>query len=147
MKKVSILRTETDEFGTFGKLKTGTFECYTLERPMTGEFPCIPAGTYTVEWRSAVERPTKGPCYEIVGVKDRTAILIHSANWFQQLLGCIAPGRSIQVVGGFMSGKAINQKGVTSSKDAVAGLETDLSKEPFELTVSWTDGVGTKEAA
>lgn len=137
MRQVKLLRTETDDTGTFGKISTGTFECYSLERPAAGEHPCIPAGTYAVKWASKDARPQRGPCYEITKVKNRDAILIHSANWASELLGCVAPGRSIDDVA-HKDGTKV--KGVTSSKDALAGFEADLGKEPFEITISWAPG-------
>lgn len=136
MRKVTINRTETDlQTGTYGNLSTDSgFECYTLERPNEGDHPCIPAGIYQVEMRP---HPIHGNCYEILDVPGRTAILIHSANIYQQLLGCVAPGRSIQTMDIFWEDKQISQKGVSSSKDALAGLVADLNGEAFQLTIGW----------
>lgn len=139
MRKVTVERFESDDAGVFGNLKTASgFACYTLERPVKGDHPCIPAGTYSVERKSKAEHPQRGPCYEIMKVKDRTDILIHSANWSSELLGCLSLGRSICDVAHKDGTKS---KGVTSSRDAVAAFEADLEREPFELTISWAEGV------
>ena len=142
MIKVAIVRQSTGPTGTFGILRGPMFECYTLERPATGDHPCIPAGTYKVVWTSKDDNPTHGPCYQIMGVKGRTDILIHPANWFDQLLGCVALGRSHQEVEGERpKGAKRKMEGVSSSRDAVAALVAALDRQDFELTISWAEGV------
>lgn len=134
MRRITITRDETGPEGTFGKLVTDlNFECYTLERPAEGDHPCIPKGVYKVLWTNT--HPIHGECYEVMNVPARTAILIHSANWFDQLLGCIAPGRSVQDVEGVWQEKPRKMKGVTSSKDALKGLIENMDKKEFELTI------------
>ena len=136
MRKVTITRDETSlESGTFGRLKTDSgFECDTLERPTEGPHPCIPAGSYQVQKKP---HPIHGNCYEVLDVPGRTAILLHSANWYQQLLGCVALGRAIGEVEGYWEDSAIKQKGVVSSKDAIKGFEDDLNGESFNLRIEW----------
>lgn len=143
MRQVKIIRLESDDSGTFGILTTDDgFSCWTLERPwrdnLTGK-SCIPAGTYKVNKRDS---PKHGRCYHVDGVKDRTDIEIHAANWAGdeskglkcQLLGCIAPGRAI--------GELVKQKAILSSRDALEGFETEMEGADFELTLSWDFGVG-----
>ena len=134
MRKVTLDRIESDQYGTFGRVSTDTFYGYSLERPKDGEFPCIPAGVYKISWKTKAVHPVKGPCYEVMNVKDRTAILIHPANWFDQLLGCIALGRSIDNV---LRKDGSLMKGITSSKDAVTRFEDDLEIKDAELTIRW----------
>ncbi len=50
---------------------------------------CIPEGDYTVIKHNA---PKFGPCFWLQDVPDRSEILIHSANFWRDLLGCIGPG-------------------------------------------------------
>lgn len=142
MKSATLTRTETGDAGTFGTLVTESgFQCYTGELPWRGNESgksCIPEGVYTC---ARANSPKHGPCYYVTEVPKRSDIEIHSANWMGdeskglkcQLLGCIAPGRAIMDIAG--------QKGVSSSKDALASLEADLEKEPFTLTIVWADGV------
>lgn len=121
--------------GTFGTFRTDSgFQVYSLERPVDGDHPCIPAGTYQVVLKPF---PKHGKCYEVCDVPGRTAILIHPANWTEQLLGCIALGRAIDTVSGVWEGNKINHRGLMSSKDAVMGLMSDMEKESFLLTISW----------
>lgn len=76
--------------------------CYTIERPLfykgnsnkrddkktaINESCCIPVGKYNVIKHSSVKFPLS---FLIKGVPGRNAILIHQANWMEELLGCIA---------------------------------------------------------
>lgn len=76
--------------------------CYTLERPLfykgnsnkrddkktpINESCCIPIGKYKVVKHSSVKFPLS---FLIKEVQGRDAILIHQANWMEELLGCIA---------------------------------------------------------
>lgn len=136
MRKAFLIRDrQADEScGKFGSFTTDSgFSVYSLERPSSGDHPCIPAGTYEVK---KTPHPIHGLCYEVQNVPGRSAILIHPANWFFQLLGCIALGRSVQIVEGPSGGKQIKSMGITSSKDAVNGFEKDIGGADFELVVS-----------
>jgi hypothetical protein len=84
---------------TLGKLKlykglTSIFECFTLELPWKNNEPrisCIYTGEFECEKRVA----TAAIPYEhiiIKNVKGRSGICIHIANYYLQLLGCIAVG-------------------------------------------------------
>lgn len=98
-------------FGTFGELYDGKgeFICFTVEREWSNNkqsVSCVPCGTYDLEPH---ESPTHGTCYApqqrslgvtIYGPSQRTHILIHIANKATELAGCIAPGKSLGVVGG-----------------------------------------------
>ncbi len=134
-----VLDPETPEnsgfrFGTFGKLiAPGGFECYALQRPPVGDHPFIGRGSWTVKIK---DHPVHGKCYEVCAVDGRTAILFHAANWFFQLLGCIALGRSVQVVEGFWEDKAIKQLGITSSKDTVAAFHAHMGGADFRLVIA-----------
>ena len=68
--------------------------CDTLERPWikNAEFvSCIPEGEYVASYRENHDaRIKKG--YLITDVPNRTNIFIHSANFVDQLEGCIAVG-------------------------------------------------------
>lgn len=147
MRKATLVRdysTDTS-LGTFGIYKSDSgFSCYILERPGTGDHPCIPTGTYEVK---KLKHPLHGLCYEVLDVPGRTAILLHAANWYQELLGCLAPGRSVQVVEGSWQGQQIKQMGVTSSRDAVLALMADMDGQPFRLIVSQAPAPSTTPPA
>lgn len=128
-------------FGVFGKGRAinalgGLFEFYVLQRPPVGEHPYIGRGTWRVTW---MQHDVHGWCYQLLNVKDRTAILIHAANWFQELLGCLAFGASICDVideTGHWLGKAgAKQMGVTSSTPTIARFNDHMDRKDFMLTV------------
>ncbi len=104
------------------------------ERNNAPGFSDIPSGVYQCEKRIS---PKHGPCYYVLDVPGRSDIEIHSANWAGdttkglkcQLLGCLSLGRAI--------GELAGQKAVLSSRDALAGFESDLNGEAFELTIGW----------
>lgn len=127
----------SDAVGTFGALAAEHLY-WTLERPKTGEHPCIPLGEYDVKWTTDHPHHPDG-CYEIQNVPGRTAILIHSANWFQELLGCIALGDMVEIVEGMLpvddGGTPIKQKGISGSKGAVARFVEEMEKKPFKLVI------------
>lgn len=87
--------------GTLGQFSLeDRSQLYTMERPSTGEHPRIPAGIW--ELRLDYYHHGDYPAYEIV-VPERSRILIHVANKASELLGCIAPGKSIGFVEGILA--------------------------------------------
>jgi hypothetical protein len=127
---------ETGDEGTFGELVTDSgFSCKTGELPWRENLPnesSIPLGKYLCTWR---ESSRHGMCYHIEGVPGRSGVEIHSANFMGdkskgfrcELLGCIAPGLDVGSLNG--------QKAVVFSREARTGLEDDLARETFELTI------------
>ena len=72
---------------------------WTCERPWKNNalrVSCIPTGVYVVRRHDS---PSKGDCWEVLDVPERTHILIHVANWSHELMGCIAPGQGIDLRG------------------------------------------------
>lgn len=128
-------------------LSDSGFSCKTVERPWLNNAPdvsCIPVGVYTCHWGNS---PLHGWCFYVMDVPNRGNIEIHSANLYDQLLGCIAPGLDFGVfVAGTMmhiegpNGLEVaplprNMKGVINSKEALALLEHDLGTNDFQLTI------------
>ena len=70
------------------------FECCTLELPWNENkrnISCIPTGEYKVTIR---ESEKYGLHYQVENVMMRDYILIHPANYYKQLRGCIAVGKT-----------------------------------------------------
>lgn len=159
LKKVLIQRLETSDEGTYGKLSTLGFECYTAELPdrdNADNLSRIPAGTYVCRWTQSNHR--KNPdgsrewSYQIMDVPGREGIRVHAGNF----AGDRTRGYAADVEGCTLLGRAINeameipekkraahasithvkQKGVTSSRDTVAAFAEHMNKDPFELTVA-----------
>lgn len=95
---------------------------------------CIPAGTYecTMVHSPHFDKKT----YLLSGVKDRSSIRIHSANFPHQLKGCIALGEKLGVLN--------NERAVLNSKQAVSDLEKYLEGKPFTLEIK--DGAEVRES-
>ena len=75
------------------------FVCKTLElgwHDNANNISCIPEGEYTCKWTRSNRLTTAAGhdvfTYEVLNVPNRAGIRIHSANYFYQLLGCIALG-------------------------------------------------------
>lgn len=133
--KLSLLRTESGDQGTFGVIMTPTKVYRTLELPWRenrSQISCIPAGLYEVRW---VRSPKFGWVYQIMDVPGRTHIKMHSANYggdvakgFRtHLLGCVALGT--------YTGILDNQKAVLCSRFATSGFNREMAGQPFTLTI------------
>ncbi len=107
------------------------YELRTLELPdkdNQNRISCILAGEYWVEKRWSKKY---GSHFILINVFNRTYILIHAANYFRQLLGCIAVGYSHTDIDGD------GHRDVTDSVNALKKLNKLLPKR-FKLTI--TDG-------
>lgn len=84
-------------FGTLGEFSlsdgSGLLQSgYTVELPWVQNKKnesCIPEGVYTAELHTS---PRFGPTIHVLGVPDRTEILVHPANSMTDLNGCIGVG-------------------------------------------------------
>lgn len=85
---------------TFGRMSVEGRVLYTVERPWVGNLPrvsCIPEGTYRCR-----PRPFFRGGYdavEVCNVPGRTHILFHRGNRAVDVLGCIAVGAGLGVLG------------------------------------------------
>ena len=135
-----LVRNPSTPYGTFGQLIGFDFDYHSLEKPyVDGDGnglsdpmkSCIdPApgqtASYSCEWK---ESPKYGWCYEVTGVPGRSHILLHQANWQEQLLGCIALGKGRGVLNG--------KPAITQSRDAIKEFHNHMKQQPFTLDVSW----------
>lgn len=128
--EVTLTRTSESHNGTWGKLvcKEADLDLHTLERMWVGNknsVSCIPAGRYLVQ---ATQSPRFGRImYLVQAVAGRSGIRFHSANWPEQLEGCIALGTATTLTA---KGKML-----LNSRIAVTRLETQLGFRDFYLTV------------
>jgi len=96
--KLELIRHKDNGVQTVGTLSIWDgdviiFSCKTLELPYKDNqknISCIPAGKYPIKHR---ESKKYGKHLHIQKVTGRTYILMHSANFFHQLEGCIAVGK------------------------------------------------------
>lgn len=120
MSNVTLERFAYTPWGVFGRIVYGDFRAFTVERPWLdnkARESCIPEGTYTMQ---RYQSPKFGDTWALIGDtvslypepgKARSAILIHAGNTMDDLLGCVALGRSLGTVNGKWA--------VTSSRPAV----------------------------
>lgn len=126
--------------GTRGRLFDATnpqlipvFRWYTVERPRTGEHPCIPDGVYQC-WRTKTQH--HGITFEVIDAPNRTGILFHVANNMADLLGCIGLGRLLADVVSVAHPESGVLPGVINSKRAIDEFMEFLSDvEEFELKI------------
>ena len=136
VKKVTLIRTESTDEGTFGLMDFDGFTYHTLELPWRDNaqmISCIPPGVYHCTWEMS---PSRGhETYRLVNVPGRSGVLIHSANWGgdvakgfkSQINGCIALGISQSILEG--------QKSIISSRAAVEKFEKAMAKDSFDLEI------------
>lgn len=120
---------------TIGLIQTPKLQLFSMERPWLNNAPsisCIPEGAYSLEAHSSAKYPQVWALvgdqvahYPKTGV-ERAAILIHAANWVQELEGCVAPG--------FQIAWLKRQVAVTNSQGALAALRDEI-KDPSEWLV------------
>lgn len=131
--------------GTFGTLVLpGGWSCYTVERRWKDNLPnisCIPTGTYSLEEK----RFNRGnyDTYELLDVPNRSAILIHAANWSEELFGCIAPGLQLSMMTRPASSgepRPLPEWCVKSSRPALESLLSKLRNmvDP-QIEIRWDD--------
>lgn len=78
--------------GTIGQLLDwyDEFLMLTVERPLTGDHPCVPEAIYTL---SRYDSPLHGKrIWQLDNVPGRSYCQIHIATWPHELLGCIGLG-------------------------------------------------------
>ena len=131
---VRLTRGPSTPDGTFGHFVGFDFDFYSLEKPWVDlngdgqgdpDTSCITVGSYKCLW---LQHPTHGWCYEVTGVKGRSNILIHAANWEHELLGCIALGTS--------RGVLLGVPAILHSGDAIREFHRAMAKQPFTLEIT-----------
>ncbi len=163
-KKVTITRIETSDEGTYGKLTTLGFECWTAELPWRdlddngkrdAGLSCIAPGVFPARWSQSAHRKNADGSPEwsflLLDVPDAEGIRIHAGNFVGDRTkgyaadaeGCILLGRAIVESMEIPEHKRkahpdisrMKQKGVASSRDTVAAFVEHMGKDPFELTI------------
>jgi len=140
MKDVYLIRHISDLKQTLGVLVTTQgvelFVCKTLELAWNNNqnnISCIPDGTYVCIWtrsnRLSTLANTDVYTYEITNVLNRSGIRIHSANYFYQLLGCIALGDAHKDI------NADGELDTIHSGDTINAFNTLLNKQKFNLII------------
>jgi len=137
---VTLQRVIETAHGTLGQFTLpDDTTLYTMERMSTGPHPRIPAGLYEMKLGmyyggDGVGGKADYPAYEII-VPGHTDIKIHAANLASELLGCIAPGKSL--------GYYLSHLAVLQSKAALTTFMASLQGATQDyLTVLDPQGAG-----
>ena len=146
MKQLNLIRDRWTNTETEGVLTFGDATLYTIERPWIATDPggkpfqsCIPAGTYNL-------RPHIHHDKEVVALVNaghgvyymnadrpnevgRYKVLIHAGNWVDDVVGCIAPGKT----------RTMSDRGpmVTSSSDSMKRIMEYLDGDQAVIHISW----------
>lgn len=133
--KAKLTRTLYQDKQTLGILELfdnngkEVFECFTLELPDLNnqkQKSCIPKGNYDVVIRTSSRF---GLHFHITNVVNRDFILIHSGNFFSDILGCVLVGSGLKYVNND------KYKDVVNSKATLKKL-LQLAPKGFQLTIS-----------
>lgn len=127
-----FISNDKETLGTLNVIIDGRIEfiCKTLELPDANNAPqvsCIPKGKYNVVW--SLSPSFKKYTYEVLNVPNRKGIRIHSANYYHQLLGCIALGDVHKDI------NADDQLDVIHSGATLAQFEKLLEYKSFILVI------------
>jgi len=90
---VTITREIMDAEATQGRLRCGSFGCFTLELPWRDnaeDISCIPPGTYKA--KITYSNKFKRDLPELLDVPGRSKVRIHAGNTTRDTLGCILVG-------------------------------------------------------
>jgi len=141
MKQVIINRFSDDGKQTPGSLSFvqdngHVFLCKTLEIPWMNnhsDTSCIPAGTYNCRFTKSARFTTHAAhdmfTYEVTNIPGRSAIRIHSANFFSDLLDCIALEGALQDINGD------GEQDVINSRNTIHAFENELCQQEFTLMI------------
>jgi hypothetical protein len=105
------------------------FSCYTLEladKDNQKKISCIPAGEYTVKKRNSQKY---GDHFHITNVPNRDFILIHTGNFYYEILGCVLVGDALTDVNGD------GYKDVINSKKTMNKLLAAIPNMTFSLEI------------
>jgi len=124
---IAIERAYTD-LATLGRLSIDGHQfCVTIEKCWKNnkeDISCISEGEYVITPHTS---PSKGECYLVNGTFLRSNILIHIANFEDELEGCIAPGLKQTIINGKLA--------VSSSAIAFARLLKKLNNQQHTLII------------
>lgn len=100
---------------------------YTVERPWLDNRrfeSCVPEGAYILTWQKS---PKFGWCYELSDVNGRDHILIHVANYPEDVQGCIGLGEALMG----------NKVAVGRSRDAMRRFEFLTEEKQWILQIAF----------
>jgi hypothetical protein len=138
---VFLYRRATTDQGTIGVLRHQFFGCDTLELPWRDNRrneSCIPATNYRCFWH---ESPSKGWCFKLVGVTDRSHILIHRGNWAGDKSKGFVSNSDGCILLGEQPAKLQRQLAIVNSRNALDAFHEHMQQKEFTLIIKDPAGV------
>lgn len=134
LKVVTIKRTHKISDGTFGIMDIEGIPMYTTcELPWKDnreDISCIPPGEYACELSFSSKFNMK--LYHVLGVPNRTNVMIHVGNTVHDILGCILIGLQFGLLQFQDKGEVY---GIISSRPALIQFMTKMAEKPFTLVI------------
>ena len=147
--QITLVRTYSDE-AAIGTLTVGSDSFYSIEQPWRDNLhghSCVPEGTYSlIPYESLKHGQTwqlHNPSLNIYGTgpvpaTGRSMCEIHSANWAEQLEGCIALGTTDEPMWNPIAGTVT--KAVQNSREAITQFIDILGSLSSGHTLTITHG-------
>ncbi len=142
METATLVRGQSTDDGTFGKLTVLGKTFYSLELPWKDNHPdtsCIPVGTYVCEVSPSARMTQlfKKDMYHVTNVPKRDGVCIHPSNYAgdtslgkrSDLEGCIALGDGV-------SKDDKGQKIIIDSRVTISEFMKLLNNQPFQLIIT-----------
>lgn len=129
LKRMIDTGVETLGAWSYAQYTGGIVTLISLELPWkdnTKSISCIPAGIYKVT--TTYSNKYKRRMWQVQDVEGRSGIRIHSANFFDDIEGCISLGYTLDDL------DKDGELDIVRSRDAIKQVEKDLGEE-FELEI------------
>lgn len=130
------LNDDKQSLGVLVVIKNDLWVAKTLElgwKNNQNSISCIPVGEYICKYTRSnrLSQLTKRDyfTYEVLDVPGRSGIRIHSANYYNQLLGCIALGNALKDL------NADTNLDLVHSGATVKAFENVMALQDFELII------------
>lgn len=127
---VTLTRNQDDGYQTLGEIEVNGLKFNTLELSYKGNqrnISAIPKGTYDV--KQTFSPKFMKYTYEVIGVPNRSAIRIHTGNYFTDIQGCILIGN------GYRDLNKDNRLDIINSTASIKSFEQALNNKPFKLII------------
>jgi len=133
--RIQVIRLSYGKVQTIGRLmllneNDGIINSYwTMELPWKNNqrnVSCIPENTYTAVKHQS---PKFGDSLWLQDVAGRSEILVHPANYYHDLLGCIGVGNDLKDIDGD------KMMDITDSRNAVNELIGSIEKNEIEIEI------------
>lgn len=132
MTEIKLERFAYHPKGTLGAIRFDRQTFFTIEKPWKNNavmVSCIPEGVYDMGWRKS---PKFGETWHVQDVPNRTHILIHTANFPQDVHGCIGLGTA----------PMSDAIAVGSSREAVKNFEALTKDLEWQLVITYARYAG-----